>query len=265
MTTILQLSDTHIVAEGVLVSGRLATDAALIRLVDHLTGSLDKIGPVDALLVSGDLSDDGSDESYQRFLTMIEPLGMPGFVIPGNHDRREAMRRAFSGPGYLPKTGKLNWHQSVGSIDLIGIDTLVEGSGAGELDEGTLEFLTTALRTAGTRPVLLAMHHPPFSSGVAFLDDIGLAGTDALARILLEHSGEVHLVCGHIHSTMVASIGGKIAISSPSPCSSFAFDARPEAAAGFCDQGDGCLLHRWRGGFQTVRIGQMSGDGPFAF
>ena len=36
MTTLLQLSDTHIVAEGELVSGRLDTNAPLERLIQRL-------------------------------------------------------------------------------------------------------------------------------------------------------------------------------------------------------------------------------------
>ncbi|MEQ3725803.1 MAG: metallophosphoesterase, partial [Tateyamaria sp.] len=60
MTAILQISDTHIVPEGVLMSGRLDTSDALARLVERIGGIRDQIGPIDALLISGDLSDDGS-------------------------------------------------------------------------------------------------------------------------------------------------------------------------------------------------------------
>ena len=265
MTGILQISDTHIVPEGALVSGRLATDASLVRLVDHLADKLDRIGPVDALLVSGDVSDDGSAESYRRFNAMIAPLDLPVFVIPGNHDLREPMRSAFSAPGYLPASGKLSWRRCIGQIDLIGLDTLVEGSGAGQLDTETLAFLSEALDAAGDRPVLLALHHPPFKCGIQFMDRIGLEGSQLLSQILSLHPGEVRIVCGHIHSTMVASVGGKIAVSAPSPCSSFAFDTRPEAVAGFLDLADGCLLHRWHDGFQSIRLGPTGGDGPFPF
>jgi Icc protein len=67
MTTILQISDTHIVPQGALVSKRLDTAGPLVRLVERVIKIADQIGPIDAVLVSGDLTDDGSKESYNRF------------------------------------------------------------------------------------------------------------------------------------------------------------------------------------------------------
>ncbi|WP_176440383.1 metallophosphoesterase, partial [Boseongicola aestuarii] len=139
MTTILQISDTHIVSEGALVSGRLDTSDALARLVARITGIRDQIGPIDALLVSGDLSDDGSAESYERFKSLIAPLGLPTFVITGNHDARDPMRAAFAKD--LPANGPLNWARPVGDIYMIGLDTLAEGQGAGKLSSDSLSFL----------------------------------------------------------------------------------------------------------------------------
>ena len=63
----------------------------------------------------------------------------------------------------------------------------------------------------------------------------------------------------------VASIAGHVAVSSPSPCSGFELDVRDEASVGFYDSEDGCLLHRWSNGFQTVRIGPNTGTGPHPF
>ena len=110
MTTILQISDTHIVPKGALVSGRMDTADALARLVARISSIREQIGPIDALLVSGDLSDDGSAESYARFRSLIAPVDLPTYVIPGNHDARDPMRAAFAED--LPKTGPLNWSRS---------------------------------------------------------------------------------------------------------------------------------------------------------
>lgn len=265
MTTVLQLSDTHVVRGGDLVSGRLDTNASLDRAVARIAAALPAIGPVDALLLSGDASDDGSAESYARVRAALAPLGLPLYVIPGNHDLRAPMRAAFADDGYLPQDGPLNWAQKIGEITLIGLDTLVEGQGAGRLDAGTLDFLDGALKEAGDRPVLLALHHPPFASGIAFMDRIGLDGIAPFARILAAHGGEIRVVCGHIHSTMIASVGGHVALSAPSPCSSFAYDRRGDAPVGFHTREDGFLLHRWRGGFQSVHVPLDQGEGPFAF
>lgn len=266
MTNILQISDTHIVAEGALVSGRLETSRSLEELVEYLVEVQYEIGGLDAILVSGDLSEDGSLESYHTFKEIIGRLEAPLYVIPGNHDAREPMRGAFASGGYLPPDGKLNWHQVIGNIHLIGLDTLIEGSGGGELDAATLTFLDDALAKISGAPVLLALHHPPFDTGIQFMDKIGI--NDGLAGfddILSAYKGEVRVICGHIHSIIASTIGGKMVLSAPSPCSTFAFNIQENAPVGFMDSGDGCFLHRWTSGFHSVRLYPAHGDGPFPF
>jgi len=263
MTAILQLSDTHIVPQGALVSGRLETTDALARLITRITEIRDQIGPIDAVLVSGDLSDDGSVESYDRFKALLAPLNAPLLVIPGNHDAREPMRAAFA--DQLPKEGPLDWVTQVGDLTVIGLDTLVEGSGKGTLSARSLSFLADTLATAKDTPVLLALHHPPFPSGIDFMDKIGLTNRHALRDVVAGYTGPLRIVCGHIHSLMVTDFAGHIALSAPSPCSTFAFDLRVDSPVGFMAQEDGCLLHRWNAGFQSIRIGPVAGAGPFPF
>ncbi len=263
MTTILQISDTHIVPQGLLVSRGLDTADALGRLVKRITSILDRIEPVSSVLVSGDLSDDGQAESYALFKTLMAPLNLPLDVIPGNHDAREAMREAFA--DHLPASGPLNWARAVGAVRLIGLDTLVEGQGAGTLLSESLAFLEQALLDAGEMPVLLALHHPPFQSGIGFMDQIGLTNRETLRDVVTGHAGPLRMVCGHIHNMMVSDMGGHIAISCPSPCSTFSYDLRADAPVGFMAQEDGFLLHRWDTEFQTIRIGLEAGPGPFPF
>ncbi len=265
MTTVLQISDTHLSRAGSFVSRKLNTRDSFVRLVQRVQEVAHQIEPIDAIIVSGDVSDDGSAESYDIFRTLAEGLNAPLFVIPGNHDRREAMRLAFGDEGYLPAAGKLNWRTSVGDILLIGLDTLIEGDGGGELDDETFSFLEAVLAKAGRTPVLLALHHPPFQTGIQFMDRIGLRGGDRLAAILAAHQGPLRVICGHIHCTMVAEVGGKIAMSGPSPASSFAMDLRDGSPAGFMTEPDGFMAHIWRDGFTSTRIGITGGDGPFPF
>lgn len=263
MTSILHISDTHIVPEGKLVSGRLETADALARLIARISAIRGQIGPIDAVLVSGDLSEDGSAESYSRFKALLAPLDLPTLVIPGNHDAREPMRSAFA--DQLPLYGPLDWVRQVGDLTVIGLDSLVEGSGKGTLSPQSLSFLKDALFMAKDAPILLALHHPPFPSGIDFMDKIGLTNRDAFRTVVSGHDGPLRIVCGHIHSMMVTDLAGHIAISAPSPCSTFAFDLRADAPVGFTTLEDGCLLHRWDAGFQSIRIGPVAGPGPFPF
>ena len=263
MTTLLQISDTHIVAPGGRVAGRLDTAVALKRLVTRIGAIRHQIGGLDAVLVSGDLSDDGSAQSYDHFKKLISPLEVPLHVIPGNHDARAPMRAAFA--NQIPGAGPINWDRRIGEICLIGLDTLVEGQKHGTLTVETLTFLRDALVRADGAPVLLALHHPPFPCGIRFMDDIGLTNQRDFADAVRGYAGELRIVCGHIHAMMIQTIAGHVAISAPSPNSTFAYDRRHDAPVGFHTQEDGCLLHRWDEGFQSIRIGPDDGDGPFPF
>lgn len=265
MTALLQLTDCHLAAQGRSVSGLLDTERSLRDLVDRLCVIRHQLGPLDALLVSGDISDDGSVDSYNRFLEIVAPLQLPVWAVPGNHDHRENMRSVLGEVCELPSTGRLNWRRRVGAIDLIGLDTLIEGEGGGILDSQSLAFLKSQLDAAEGRPVLIAMHHPPFNCGIEFMERIGLHGIDALADLLSTYRNDIRLVCGHIHNTMIATVGGKVALSAPASCSTFAFDLRADAAVGFFALEDGLLYHRWQGDFQSVRIGAETGTGPHPF
>ena len=266
MTQFLQISDTHIVKTGSLVSGRLETSGPLKRLALRIAELQFEVGPLDGIVVTGDVSDDGTAESYALFKSILKPLNLPIFCIPGNHDVRSPFRAAFHEAGYLPKAGKLNWQQRLGALEIIGLDTLIEGQSCGELDQASLQFLKTCLVNLKKVPAVLVMHHPPFKSGMAFMDTIGLQnGTEQLSKILAEHQGEVLVLCGHLHRNISTRLAGHTVISAPSVCSSFLFNIDHDAPIGFLKHEGGVLLHQWAEGFKSIRIDPVRGDGPFGF
>ncbi len=266
MTTLLHISDTHILPNGYLVAKRLNTRKQLDTLVKYLIEHAPEYGPIDALILSGDVSDDGSLESYSCFKEIILALNVPVYVVPGNHDLRENMRKSFLDEGYIPKEGRLNWHRNIGDIQLIGLDSLKEGFGEGELDSDTLFFLRTTLDRIDNAPVILMLHHPPFKSGIKFMDKIGLkTGLDEFKNIVKTYPGSMRIVCGHIHSIMVSTVENKTAISAPSPVSSFLFNVQMMHQLALWILGEGCFIHRWEEGFQSIRLSNSFSNGPFPF
>src|SRR3954468_21474648 len=91
---IAHISDPHVVVPGALLYGRVDTADFLKRAVADLN-RLDP--PPDIVVITGDLVDKGEPEEYDRLRALLAPLAMPIFVIPGNHDGREALRAAFAG------------------------------------------------------------------------------------------------------------------------------------------------------------------------
>src|SRR5947209_6013937 len=94
-----QISDLHVCRRGEKLSGRVDTAAYLRKAVTRIS----QLNPLpDALLITGDMVNDGTAEEYEHLRELLAPLTMPMYVIPGNHDSREGMRASFADHAYLP-------------------------------------------------------------------------------------------------------------------------------------------------------------------
>ena len=93
-----QVSDMHVRAGGKLAYGVVDTAAHLRRCIAHILKLKQR---PDAVVMTGDLVDGGKPEEYALLREIIAPLAMPVYLIPGNHDEREALRAAFPDHAYL--------------------------------------------------------------------------------------------------------------------------------------------------------------------
>lgn len=265
MSRILQITDLHIATPPRLVSYKLDTFKLFESAIDRILADWQKIQPIDAVMVTGDISDLGDIESYQLFRKQIERLPAPYYVLPGNHDLIEPMQECFKDLDYMPNSGKINWVHDLADLRLIGLDTVIPRSGGGALDQVTLDFLAQALGEAPDKPILIGMHHPPFMSGVHFMDNIGLKGIEALDKVLKSVTNDMRIICGHIHSNVIGSVGKTIAISSAATSSSFEIDFREEAPVGFTTHPGGYMIHDYTTGFRSSCVAFTSGSGPHPF
>jgi 3',5'-cyclic-AMP phosphodiesterase len=100
---IAQITDTHISTPGSVNDRYFRTPEHLERAVAHLN----RLAPrPDVALATGDLVERGEPEEYARLRAILDRLAMPLYVIPGNHDSREHLARAFADRGYLPARGE---------------------------------------------------------------------------------------------------------------------------------------------------------------
>jgi 3',5'-cyclic AMP phosphodiesterase CpdA len=191
---ILHLSDTHLTATGFDEDGVDAT-ASLKRILHdarHLTG-------LSLVVVSGDLSDDGSRAGYQAVRELVGGFaadrGIPHVYTTGNHDDRDAFTREL-GTGHLDAAGTdigRGWEggperaavSDAGGLRVITLDSLVPGSGHGLLSGPQLQWLAGVLAEPSPAGSVLVFHHPPVHVPSAqFMTAYGLRNTGELADVL---------------------------------------------------------------------------------
>ena len=265
MTKIIQISDPHIVAKGKLAYGQVDTCLALTQCVAQINKILPEIGPVDMIIVTGDLTDFGTSDEYSLFRELIEELNIPYRAIPGNHDDKSVMQKCFADADWMPKTGQINLQIDFEDLKVIGLDTSIIGKAHGNLETDSLNFLRSSLNSAKGKPVIVASHHPPIITGIEKMDIQNLRDSDELKEILSTYQGELKLICGHIHRNIVTQFGNVICQIAPGVSHAVTIDLRKGSPNCLTKEPGSFLLHEIRDGILTHQIPVDDYDGPFLF
>jgi len=260
-----QVTDMHIKAGGKLSYKVVDTEASLARCVEHIL-RLPQVP--DAVLFTGDLTDFGSPEEYRNLARLMAPLPMPVFLMAGNHDEPDAMRAAFPSHAYLrQRAGKLDYVVDEFPLRIVALDSTIPHKSPGLLTREQLAWLDHTLSSAPAKPTLVALHHPPFWTGIGHMDAQPLTNPEDLAAVIRKHPQVERVVAGHLHRPIVARFAGTVASTSPSPSHQVALDLADDAASRFVMEPPGFQLHLWREGAglvsHTVAIGEFEGPYPF--
>lgn len=240
---IAQITDTHIKPEGMLAYGHIDTAAFLARAVDHIL----HLDPrPDVVLGTGDLVDGGLPEEYRRLHHLLSPLPMPVYLIPGNHDDREALRQVFADHPYMPRQGFIQYVVDDGPLRLVALDTLLPGKSGGLVDAERLHWLDARLAEAPTKPTMIFMHHPPFKTAIEYMDNIGLEGTAAMADVVRRHPQVERVVCGHLHRSIQSRWAGTLAMTAPATAHQVGLDVRHDVGLTLTLEPPAYALHLWR-------------------
>jgi len=238
---IAQITDTHVIEEGLLLFGRIDTNTMLECAVRAI---LDHRPAFDAVLVTGDLTNDGTPAQIEAFLRRLAPLSMPVHVIPGNHDDRDVLRAAL-GLHDMPLAGRLCYAADIGPVRLIALDSLNQGRHDGHLGQEQLDWLDRTLAVSPDAPTLVMIHHPPFTSGIRMMDRSPLIDAEALARVIARHPQVERLLCGHLHRPTQRRFAGTIAMTAPSVAHQVSLDLDPDGALHWVKEPPAMLIHRF--------------------
>ncbi|WP_158866648.1 metallophosphoesterase [Leifsonia sp. AG29] len=195
--SILHLSDTHLYGDGRLHYGIVDTLGNLDRVLARASTA----ERLDAVVLSGDLSDDGSAASYRLLKATIEPWaaerGAEVVYAMGNHDGRE---------GFEEVLGARESVRTVRGFRIVTVDTSVPGAGYGRVDSAQLERLRSALAEPAEQGSVVVLHHPPVMPTTALFDSLRLIGPEPLLEVC--SAADVHaILCGHYHHSLVTRAG----------------------------------------------------------
>ena len=238
-----QLTDTHIVDPAA------STDELLVDNNERLALAVARLNAEtvrpDVVVATGDLTDHGSEVEMDLLAELLSPLEMPVLALPGNHDLRETFRAAFDQPWASDR--HLSWAVDIGSDDdaihLIGLDTILPGTHAGMFDEERQAWLGAALDAAADRPTVIAMHHPPFRTGIHWMDATGLGRMEEFVATVAGRPNVVRILCGHIHRPITTTVAGITTTIGPSPIHHVELDLDPRAPVELIDDPAGYQLH----------------------
>ena len=112
--------------------------------------------------------------------------------------------------------------------------------------------LASVLSAPHDGPTILAMHHPPFRTGISWMDVNGFVGLDRLADVLAEHPNVDRILCGHLHRPITTTVGGVTTQTCPTTSQPVALDLRPGQTISMITEPAAYNLHlRTEGGWVT--------------
>jgi Icc protein len=212
----LQLSDIHLAPSGTLLAG--------VDPMRQMRGVQTRIRELDVLpafiVVSGDLTDDGSAESYEVVIEVLKELSAgttPVLLALGNHDDRAVFRRVVLGEECSDDQDPYYYSQMIDGLRVIVLDSTIPGEDGGALEATQLTWLEGQLEGPASRGNLVVLHHPcrlvaPAHHYPAFI----VREAAALEAIVARHRDRVvGVLAGHSHQVNSAPFGGTLHVTAP--------------------------------------------------
>lgn len=206
-----QVTDTHLFgdsAKELLGINTFNSMSSVLQLVQQHQD-------IDLMLISGDISQDDSLESYQILQRSLAPFHCPQFWYKGNHDNYHIF------DDFVTQLGVHHNLIRTPHWQIILLNSQVEGAVFGYLAADQLQFLEHALSTAPNLHSFISFHHHPLSMGSRWLDKIGLQNADDFLSLIQRFNNVRAVLWGHVHQESDQTLDGVRFLSTPSTCVQF--------------------------------------------
>lgn len=232
MTILAQISDTHLTVP-------VADDARSGERSDYFRRCVADINSLhprpDAVIHTGDMTQNAYHDEYVLAREILSELEMPFFITPGNRDSRAEIRAVFSTDDYSPPDKNfIHYAVNIGSLRLVSVDTVNEGTREGDLCDKRIADVDATLSEAPDIPTVLFMHHPPFDVLTAKypFQFLNREAVEKFVTVLGRHTQIEHVFCGHSHRCYTTEISDIRASTLPSIAADLRLGDYPESMNG---------------------------------
>lgn len=218
---ILQITDIHFreQPEGTIYG--IETQSLFERTLKQIQQEVSVSGQaIDLLLATGDISQDGSAASYQRFHQFIKRLNVRSYFLQGNHDYAQPMLDEFGQAFVAPCVVHARDMQS-SPWRIVMLNSSVENQVGGHFGKAQLVFLDEQLKQDTQSPTMVCFHHHPMSINCAWLDTQTIDDAEAFFKVLDTYNNVKLCIYGHIHQDRLMIRNQVPYYSSPSTCAQF--------------------------------------------
>lgn len=193
--TIVQITDSHLFAD---VNGCHHGANVYQNLIDVLTDitKQQETQRIDALIFTGDLTQDHTEQSYQNFALAFAqvPLNIPCYYLPGNHDEVDLLDKYLIPAGFsADKT------ITSSSWQLLLLNSK-SATPAGFFNQSAFEQLSSSGENRLVNQFIF-MHHHPIDVGFS-IDRHGLINPVDFWLSMNQSPSIKGIACGHVHQAI---------------------------------------------------------------
>ena len=203
-------------------NGQIIWDTDTKSHFDKAIDVIKKLEGINAIIISGDLSNDGSEWSYRYIDNKFASIGIQTYCCPGNHDNIEYLLHKFK-PQFL----KFKKHINLGGWKFYFMNTVIpdeidpsHNKARGMIPEKELLELERGL-TNNKIPTAIIFHHPAKEPG-GWLNRRLLENRDQFNHVIHKFQHVKMVLYGHIHYSFQHKWDGIVYSSAPSI--GYAFD-----------------------------------------
>lgn len=207
---IIQISDTHLFArdesEMYGVRSNLKFKEVVLKIQE------DEIATTDCIIMTGDLSQDETEQSYQHIVTALDNNAVPIYWIPGNHDNFLTMETVFKETKNFKYIRELNFHD----WNFIFINTKLDNRNEGYLTDTELNLLKNKIMSLPNKKIAIIMHHHPIEVSTPLIDNYILKNKIEFWNVI--GSNIALIICGHVHGDYSLKYNETFIESGPATC-----------------------------------------------